>query len=839
MKKIILLFVAITCSIQIVKAQLTLTDAFPSLNFTQPIELVSADDQTNRIFVASQTGTIHVFPNNAAATTSKVFLNMTEQVISGGERGLLGLAFHPDYKNNGYFYVSYNRKSDGLRVISRYKTSTTDTDKADPLSELVLITYVQPFTNHNGGKIAFGNDGYLYIATGDGGSGGDPLNNAQNRTVLLGKILRIDVNTAAPNLNYSIPADNPYVNNTQGFLPEIYAYGLRNPWKFSVDRETGTIWVGDVGQGQREEVDILVKGGNYGWRLMEGNLCFNPAQNCNPGDLITPIHEYDRSASGGVSITGGFVYRGAIPYLYGKYIYGDFGSRNMWALTSNTDGTVSNEFLQNFSGGISAFGEDQFKELYACNYSNGKIYKFSDPFVAAPTTLTAVVSENSVALTWTDNAYNETSYTIERALAEGGPYTVIATLGANSVTFTDTNLATVTTYYYRINASNAASGFNSAYTSTVSATTTKLSQTITFDALPDRVLGDAPFDISASASSGLPVSFFILSGPASISASDIVSVTDTGTVSIRASQLGNEVYNAALPVEQRFRVVARNQLSFVASPADRALHVSVEPTIIFKVIEKATSYTIELNDKADFTGTPLLFTSNSIITKVSGLDTSTTYYARVKTDLLNNMWGSTTSFTTAGAESLTYITSPAEGDTSVSVSPSLVSKEVLGATRYTFEINTKADFSNTSLVQERLVYYTQYIDLDSNTTYYTRVKTDLLPDIWGPVISFKTLSATTITSLINQDQIQFQVKAYPNPVDEFLTINFHLPLQAEVSLQLYNSLSICVAQLINPQKLQPGDHRISYNIDSFPAGIYLYRLKINTQLIAGRIQVSR
>jgi hypothetical protein len=265
----------------------------------------------------------------------------------------------------------------------------------------------------------------------------------------------------------------------------------------------------------------------------------------------------------------------------------------------------------------------------------------------------------------------------------------------------------------------------------------------------------------------------------------------------------------------------------------------VEPTIIFKVIEKATSYTIELNDKADFTGTPLLFTSNSIITKVSGLDTSTTYYARVRTDLLNNMWGSTTSFTTAGAESLTYITSPAEGDTSVSVSPSLVSKEVLGATRYTFEINTKADFSNTSLVQERLVYYTQYIDLDSNTTYYTRVKTDLLPDIWGPVISFKTLSATTITSLINQDQIQFQVKAYPNPVDEFLTINFHLPLQAEVSLQLYNSLSICVAQLINPQKLQPGDHRISYNIDSFPAGIYLYRLKINTQLIAGRIQVSR
>jgi glucose/arabinose dehydrogenase len=360
---------------------INLHEAFPKLKFEMPVEFINPGDGTNRNFVLAQKGVIHVFPNKADVSQIQEFLDIKNKVISGGERGLLGLAFHPNYKSNGYFYVNYTRGDPLETVISRFQVSKTDPDKADPSNELVLLTFRQPYSNHNGGKIAFGKDGYLYISAGDGGSGGDPENRSQNLTELLGKILRIDVNAAGGNLSYGIPADNPYKGNKEGYREEIYAYGLRNVWRFSFDAQTGELWAGDVGQNAREEINIIEKGGNYGWKVMEGSVCYtgrNSGTNtdCNKKGLIKPVHEYLHSEGVGQSVTGGIVYRGRqIPQLKGKYIYGDYQSGKIWALTLNKDGKLENELIADIKGLISAFGEDKDRELYVCSYGEGKILK--------------------------------------------------------------------------------------------------------------------------------------------------------------------------------------------------------------------------------------------------------------------------------------------------------------------------------------------------------------------------------------------------------------------------------------------------------------------------------
>lgn len=354
----------------------TLTDAFPGLRFNYAIELTTAPDAANRFFVALQTGQIEVFENQANTASKSTFLDIQTRLLSGGERGLLGLAFHPDYANNGYFYVNYTRNNSGLEtVIARFKVKTGKPNEADPNSELILLTFDQPYANHNGGAIKFGKDGLLYIATGDGGSGGDPQNYAQNRTNLLGKILRIDVNKTENGLNYAIPTDNPYRNNTQGFRAEIYAYGLRNPWKISFDRQTGALWTADVGQNAYEEIDIIEKGKNYGWRFREANHCYNPTENCPSNDLTDPVFEYSQE-NGDRSITGGYVYRGKKhPAWQGKYLYGDYASGRIWLLTY-TNNQTQNQLLWDTTQQISSFGEDKEGELYVVNYgSNAAIMK--------------------------------------------------------------------------------------------------------------------------------------------------------------------------------------------------------------------------------------------------------------------------------------------------------------------------------------------------------------------------------------------------------------------------------------------------------------------------------
>ncbi|WP_461117331.1 PQQ-dependent sugar dehydrogenase [Spirosoma jeollabukense] len=349
-------------------------NAYPKLTFSDPIEYTHANDGTNRVFVVEQAGRIRVFENDASTSSAGTYLDIRSKVSSGGEMGLLGLAFHPDFKQNGFFYVNYTKSNPRETIVSRFKAASATTSEVDPGSEVILFRFDQPYANHNGGKVLFGPDGYLYVSTGDGGSGGDPQNNGQNRSSWLGKILRVDVNSTEKG-QYGIPKDNPFKGNSNGYREEIFAYGLRNPWRVSFD-EKGQLWAGDVGQDKIEEVDIVRKGGNYGWRIKEANADYKTSgTNVNAADLIPPIWQYSHD-KGDVSITGGAVYRGsANPALRGKYIYADYASGRVWALTQNGTSAATNQEIISRAGSISAFGEDQKNELYLCDYASGKILK--------------------------------------------------------------------------------------------------------------------------------------------------------------------------------------------------------------------------------------------------------------------------------------------------------------------------------------------------------------------------------------------------------------------------------------------------------------------------------
>jgi glucose/arabinose dehydrogenase len=350
----------------------TLTPVVSGLN--APLGLQDVNDGTGRLFVLQQAGTIRIIQNGALVATP--FLDITPRVTSGGETGLLGLAFHPAYAQNGRFFVHYDRTVGGQlqSVISEFARSATDPNAADPNSERILLTVNQPFPNHKGGQMNFGPDGFLYIGLGDGGSEDDPQGNGQNTNTMLAKLLRIDVNTTSPGKQYGIPADNPFVHG--GGLPEIFAFGLRNPWRFSFDTATGRLFVGDVGQDKFEEVDLVSRGDNLGWNIMEGMHCFNPPTGCNMTGLKLPIAEYDHSE--GNAVMGGYVYHGtAIPSLQNMYVFGDFGSGTIWTLTETTPGQFTRNTLMLKTGhSITSFGQDTAGEIYVVDFS-GTVFKLT------------------------------------------------------------------------------------------------------------------------------------------------------------------------------------------------------------------------------------------------------------------------------------------------------------------------------------------------------------------------------------------------------------------------------------------------------------------------------
>lgn len=465
-------------------SQIQIENAFPNLSFTRPVDLQHPGDGTDRLFVVSQNGIIYVFENNPAVTSANVFLNIQSRVNSAGnEEGLLGLAFHPDYAQNGYFFVYYSAANPRRSVIARYQVNSTNPNAADPNSELVILQFNQPFSNHNGGQIAFGPDGYLYIASGDGGSGGDPQNNAQNRSNLLGKILRIDVNNNSGSNNYAIPSDNPFAGNTSGWREEIFAIGLRNPWRFSFDVVTGWIWCGDVGQNAREEINIIENGKNYGWRIMEGDICYNPPTNCDTTGLTMPVWVYGHNSAGGYSITGGYVYHGlSVPELNGKYIYGDYVSRRLWALSYDGVNPTDNQVLIDNTGkNISSFGVDKNNELYILGF-DGAIHKFVQTAqILAPTNLiAAALGPTTIKLDWNDNSNNELGFRIERKNGFNGEFILIDSVGENITSYTDNSVSDTTLYYYRVYAYNAQ--HNSAYSNIAQVTTPVPVQLVFFSA---------------------------------------------------------------------------------------------------------------------------------------------------------------------------------------------------------------------------------------------------------------------------------------------------------------------------------------------------------------------
>ena len=362
-------------------AQLSV-EPLDGLSFDSPVGITNDGVDSNLLYVIERRGTIQVTEIESIGMATSEFLDIDARVSGGGEKGLLGLAFHPDYDENGLFYVYYSTTGTHRSRVSQFTRSDADVYPpiADPDSEVVLLEEFQPFGNHNGGGLAFGSDGYLYVSLGDGGSGGDPKENGQDETTLLGSILRLDVDGegTAPDCGgstalYTIPADNALADGFGGACDEIYAWGLRNPWRFSFDRTTDELWIADVGQNAIEEIDLGVNGGNYGWNTYEGTQCFDGP--CDAEGLLFPVWEYNHSG-GNCSITGGYVYRGsAVPELAGQYVYGDFCSGRLWALDDSGAEPQNTQLSVGTFGSLTTFGEDLAGELYFAQLG-GTIYRF-------------------------------------------------------------------------------------------------------------------------------------------------------------------------------------------------------------------------------------------------------------------------------------------------------------------------------------------------------------------------------------------------------------------------------------------------------------------------------
>lgn len=355
------------------------TELFPGVNFGSITDIKPLADGSGALAVVSREGLIQTMDPATDATSPLLFLNLADQIVASGEQGLLGLAFHPDYANNGRFFVNYTtNRSGGLRtVIAEFQLRGDGSGQADPTSETILLEVPQPFSNHNGGAMAFGPDGYLYLAFGDGGGAGDPQNHAQNRTNLLGTISRIDVDSASPGLAYGIPADNPFAATGDETRAEIFAYGLRNPWRMAFDGDD--LWAADVGQDAFEEINRIHAGGNYGWRITEGFACFNPADNCPRAGLTPPVFAYPHT-QGDRSITGGYVYRGRLfPDLVGHYVYGDFISGRVWALNADGDTALANvQIGQVDPFRLTTFGVDTQGEL-VLGLIDGRVLRLAAP----------------------------------------------------------------------------------------------------------------------------------------------------------------------------------------------------------------------------------------------------------------------------------------------------------------------------------------------------------------------------------------------------------------------------------------------------------------------------
>lgn len=420
------LLIAMLCIASGSHSQYVIREAFPNLTFAYPVELVHPGDGTNRLFVLEKGGRVLVFNNDQNVTSAKVFLDITDRVSAYFYAGLFGIAFHPDYSSNKYFYVYYLSGTGASLTmhLSRFTASPANPDSALQNSELDILTLPCPSSNHNGSSIRFGADGFLYFGFGDSspGSGGDPENKAQNRSEMFGKVHRINVDSASGGRNYSIPPSNPYYQNTSGYREEIYAYGFRNMWKFTFDETTGRLWLADVGQTRWEEINIVEAGKNYGWRRKEGFVCYNPSSNCDTAGFVPvdPLYVYGHSL--GTCVAGGYVYRGSrMPGLEGKYVYSDYTTGRIWALTWDGINPPVNQELFDTPYSIVSFAEDKFKNLFFIHFaaSTGKIYKIIDSTVTSSGTVNSEVISDFILYQNYPNPFNPSTL-IRYSLKENG-----------------------------------------------------------------------------------------------------------------------------------------------------------------------------------------------------------------------------------------------------------------------------------------------------------------------------------------------------------------------------------------------------------------------------------
>jgi len=427
-----------------------------------PVDITGAGDGSNRLFLVDKSGRIRIFDQTTNTLLGGNFLDISTQVINSGEQGLLGLTFHPNYENNGYFYVNYIHTGTGNTTVSRFTNPTPSSNgPVSTSTELVLLNIPQPFTNHNGGDLSFGPDGYLYIGLGDGGSSNDPDNRAQNPQQLLGKMLRLDVDNTSGGNNYAIPPNNPFVGvqTPVDYLDEIWALGLRNPWRFSFDRLTGDLWIADVGQGAWEEVDFQAAGSaggqNYGWRCYEGNHNATTA-GCGPmSSYNAAIFEYPHNpTTGGNSITGGFVYRGtAATALTGWYVVADYTSDNFWLVHPN--GTFNLQTNVPIID-VVTFGEDDAGELYVSSLG-GQVYQVtSSPLPLELTTFNGRHQEGNTHLTWTTATEKKGAYFQVERKTEGDDFKAVGKVSAVGESlqeqpyFFDDPLTTAGDFLYRL-----------------------------------------------------------------------------------------------------------------------------------------------------------------------------------------------------------------------------------------------------------------------------------------------------------------------------------------------------------------------------------------------------
>ena len=781
--------------------------------FSQPVEIANAGD--SKLYIVERAGKIKTI--TPGSNTYPVFMDITNKVVSAGqEQGLLGLAFHPNYAVNGYFYVYYTGGTgNGFTVVARYSRSVANPNVADTSTGKILFTVTQPYSNHNGGCIKFGPDGYLYISLGDGGSGGDPQGYAQSLTTKLGKILRIDVNGSTPNTPYySVPSTNPFFNSTvAGIQKEIWAYGLRNVWKFSIDKLNGDLWLGDVGQGTYEEVDYQLAsslgGENYGWRCYEGNTAYNTTGCAAQSTMVAPVHVYSHG-SAGCSITGGFRYRGtANGLLYGGYLFTDYCSGlvkmltapnvsgGTWSVTTLVDANNNNH---------SAFGEDVNGELYVAELANGKILRVKENSCKP----SAIITNNTnVIVTCTNVVLNAlTGPTLSyQWLLNGTPIS-----GATSSSYTVNNFGSyaLKTSQFSI---GGCSGSDTSATIQVYfnapqvliSTTSSCSSLNQGSAVSSVTGGTSPYIYSWSNGSTASVIQGLGVGTYSVDVTDANGCFATASGTVNSSVCGVPIVTINNITSTQFNVNWNSQSC-------------------------ALKYRVQIRKSGDVNWTTYFVTNPGLNKLITGLLAATTYSIRVRTQCNSSgselsAWSATQTVTTLGGVSNcvapSSITVTNIANSSANISWALISGS------YGYQLRYKTSTSSTWIpvvLNNQTNTYT-IPNLVSNTTYNVQIRTKciLSPLTWSAYS--QTLNFNTALRIEEDVNFDNQFSIYPNPASNNFTINCKNLSDEILQVSIFNSLGQRI--YISSESVNPSSN-INIDINNWTKGVYI--VEINSSL---------